>query len=193
MNHNSYFYNCSKEYIESINTDLYSQITDIITKLNKRDTQSDINNDFFWLLVSSGWSFDSLSGVSEAPPADLKINTSSSSLQFKENNNRALCKTTSTIEADWHSDFAKTYTGKLVQLEVQFGKVESMFKDFCGFKIANYENRLSLGIEIVMSEPAKYFSHRKSAISGMAYLDIAKNTLSAIGLNCPIWLIGIKE
>ncbi len=193
MNHEFYFYNCSKEYIENIDTSLYSQITDIITKLNKRETQSDINNDFFWLLVPNGWNFDTLSGVSEAPPSDLKINTSSSSLQLKEKNNRVFCKTTSTIEADWHSDFAKTFNGKLIQLEVQFGKVESMFKDFCGFKIAHYENRLSLGIEIVMSEPAKYFSHRKSAISGMAYFDIAKNTISAIGLNCPIWLIGIKE
>ncbi len=193
MNHESYFYNCSIEYIENIEAGLYNQITGIIANLNKRETQSEINNDFFWLLVSNGWSFDTLSGVSEAPPSDLLLNTSSSSFQLKENNNRALCKTTSTIEADWHSDFAKTYSGKLVQLEVQFGKVESMFKDFCGFKIAHYENRLSLGVEIVMSDPGKYFAHRKSSISGMAYFDIARNTLSAIGLNCPIWLIGMKE
>ncbi len=76
---------------------------------------------------------------------------------------------------------------------MQFGKVESMFKDFCGFKIAAYERRLALGIEVVMSEPNKYFSHRKKAMSGMAYFDIAKRTLPAIGLDCPIWLIGIKE
>ena len=68
-----------------------------------------------------------------------------------------------------------------------------MFKDFCGFKIAYYERRLSLGVEIVMSYPWLYFSHRKDSVSGMAYFDIAVKTLMAIGLNCPIWLIGIEE
>jgi len=32
----------------------------------------------------------------------------------------------------------------LVQIEAQFGTVESMFKDFCGFRIAYYERRLAL-------------------------------------------------
>ncbi len=68
-----------------------------------------------------------------------------------------------------------------------------MFKDFCGFKIAYYERRLALGIEIVMSAPNKYFSHRKRAMGGMAYFDIAKTILPSIGLNCPIWLVGIRE
>jgi len=89
-------------------------------------------------------------------------------------NMRYLCSTSSTLDAAWHSDFARSYPSGLVQLEVQFGKVESMFKDFCGFRIAYFERRLALGIEIVMSEPSKYFSHRKSAVSGMAYFDIAK-------------------
>jgi hypothetical protein len=68
-----------------------------------------------------------------------------------------------------------------------------MFKDFCGFSICRHERRLALGIEIVMCEPSKYFSHRRNATSGMAYFDIAKKTLPAIGLDCPIWLIGIRE
>jgi hypothetical protein len=68
-----------------------------------------------------------------------------------------------------------------------------MFKDFCGFRIGNYERRLSLGIEIVICEPTVYFSHRKNAVSGMAYFDIARKTLPAIGLDCPIWLIGMKR
>jgi len=50
-----------------------------------------------------------------------------------------------------------------------------------------------LGVEIVLCDPYKYFSHRVKAIGGMAYFNIAKNTLPAIGLNCPIWLIGIRE
>jgi hypothetical protein len=65
--------------------------------------------------------------------------------------------------------------------------------DFCGFRIGWYERRLALGILIVMSDPSSYFSHRKQSTSGMAYFEIAKTTLPAIGLDCPIWLIGIRE
>ncbi len=83
------------------------------------------------------------------------------------------------------------FAGGLVQIEAQFGKVEAMFKDFCGFKIASYERRLALGIEIVMSHPNKYFSHRKNSTSGIAYFDIAKMTLPAIRRDCPILLLGI--
>ena len=68
-----------------------------------------------------------------------------------------------------------------------------MFKDFCGFKMGRYERRLALGIEIVMCEPNKYFFHRRPSTSGMAYFDIARKTLPAIGLDCPIWLVGIKD
>lgn len=112
---------------------------------------------------------------------------------MKEQNNRSLCLTSTTLDAGWHTDFAKMYNKELVQLEVQFGKVEAMFKDFCGFRIAYSERRLSLGIEIVMSDPGSYFSQRRASISGMAYFDIAKRTLPAIGLDCPIWLIGLSE
>ena len=95
--------------------------------------------------------------------------------------------------AGWRADFAKNFENGLVQVEAQFGTVESMFKDFCGFQIACYERRLALGVEIVLSRPNEYFAHRKKAISGMAYFAIAKKTLPAIGLSCPIWLIGLYE
>ena len=114
-------------------------------------------------------------------------------IDFKIGNERKLCLTSTTLNPKWHCDYAKMFGTKLAQVEVQFGKVESMFKDFCGFRIARYEQRLSLGIELVICEPSKYFSHRKGAIGGMAYFEIAKSTLPAIGLDCPIWLIGIKE
>jgi len=58
-------------------------------------------------------------------------------------------------------------------------------------RIAYAERRLTLGIEIVLSNPTSYFAHRKNAIGGLASFDIAKNTLNTIGLDCPIWLIGI--
>jgi hypothetical protein len=52
---------------------------------------------------------------------------------------------------------------------------------------------LALGIEIVLSNPTSYFAHRKNAMGGMAFFDIAKNTLTIIGLDCPIWMIGIGD
>jgi len=67
MKHDHYFYNCSKEYIDAIDLTLYKEITEVISKLPKRQTQTEINNDLFWLLTSRGWSFDSLSGVSDLP------------------------------------------------------------------------------------------------------------------------------
>lgn len=188
-----YFHNCSQEYIDSIDPALYEDVLTITSKLPKRKTQSEINVDLFWMLTAKGWSFDTTPpATNEFPPDKLPIQKVNLN-ELKKNNRRDYCITSSTLEAKWHSDFAKMYDGSLVQLEVQFGKVESMFKDFCGFKIAGYERRLALGIEIVMSEPSKYFSHRKGSVSGMAYFDIAKKTLPAIGFDCPIWLIGIKE
>jgi hypothetical protein len=192
MNHKFYFYNCSPEYIKSIDTGIYEQITGSVEVLPKRQTQSEINADLFWLLVSNGWSFDKVSTITgHLPPKEFAINLSLD--EIKQTHNRKLCRTSTTLPARWHADFAKAFGSKLVQIEAQFGKVEAMFKDFCGFRIAYAERRLALGIEIVLSEPNKYFAHRKNAIGGMASFDIAKNTLTTIGLDCPIWLIGIGE
>ena len=105
-------------------------------------------------------------------------------------NNRNLCLTSTTLHTRWHADDAKSYGSNLVQIEAQFGKVEAMFKDFCGFRIAYAERRLALGVEVVLTDPPAYFSRRKNAVSGMASFDIAKNTLTSIGPDCPIWLIG---
>lgn len=177
MHTQQYFYNCSREYLNKIDANLYKEVTDTLNLLSKRGTQSEINKDILISMAGQGWAFDSAS-------SEMKT--------IKASNNRNLCLTSSTLNAGWHSDFAKEFNSNTVQMEVQFGKVESMFKDFCGFRIAYYERRLALGIEVVMYEPSVYFSHRKSAISGMAYFDIAKRTLPAIGLDCPIWLIGIS-
>lgn len=192
MRSETYFYNCSNQYLSSISPNLYAEIQEAVSKLPKRDTQAEINKDLFWILTSDGWSYDSLSpGLNDTPLKDLNIENITLK-DIKKNNTRNLCLTSTTLDAGWRSDFAKLYGNKLVQIEAQFGKVESMFKDFCGFKIGRYERRLALGIEIVMCQPGKYFSHRRGATSGMAYFDIAAKTLPAVGLDCPIWLIGIK-
>jgi hypothetical protein len=191
MNPQSYFYNCSAEYIQSIDADLSTQIITVTQKLPKRQTQSEINSDLFWLLTSNNWNYDTiLQGTGNSPPAEFNIDKSLT--EIRSRNDRKLCLTSTTLDTRWHSDFAKSFGSKLVQIEAQFGKVEAMFKDFCGFRIAYAERRLSLGIEIVLSEPNKYFAHRRSSVGGMASFDIAKNTLTTIGLDCPIWLIGIE-
>jgi hypothetical protein len=189
VNVDSYFYNCSREYLDSIDPSLYQEIVSSISCLPKRQTQTEINNDLYWLLTINGWAYDTRSGVSAHPPSELGLEKHK---VVTERNDRSLCLTSSTLDAFWHSDFAKPFSSGLVQIEAQFGKVESMFKDFCGFRIAHFEGRLVLGIEIVLCEPSVYFSHRKASIGGMAYFSIAGETLPAIGLQCPIWLVGIK-
>ena len=190
MNLESYYYNCSPEYIESIDPSLHNQILSILAQLPKRQTQSEINSDLFWLLLSDGWNFDSIpQGAGESPLTDISLTIDLN--QQKKINSRRLCRTSTTLKARWHADFAKAFGSKLVQIEAQFGKVEAMFKDFCGFRIAYDERRLALGIEIVLSEPTKYFAHRRNSIGGMASFDVARETLTTIGLECPIWLIGI--
>lgn len=189
MKTQEYFYRCSKEYISSISSNIYDEVIAVIKALPKRQMQSELNKDFFWLFLNSGWTYDSKpQSLPSVPPEELGITDVKLPLS---NKNRELCLSSTTLGAKWRTDFAKQFGCNLVQAEVQFGTVESMFKDFCGFKIATYERRLALGVEIVLNNPNKYFSHRKNAISGMAYYDIAKQTLPAIGLDCPIWLIGI--
>ena len=162
-----YFYNCSQEYIQSIDHSLYDQINTVIQQLPKRQTQSEINSDLFWLLTSHGWNYDTvLQSTGEIPPAEFNIDKSLT--EIKSQNNRKLCLTSTTLDTRWHSDFAKKFGSKLVQVEAQFGKVEAMFKDFCGFRIAFAERRLALGIEIVLLEPNQYFAHRRSSVGGMA-------------------------
>lgn len=190
MSLESYFYNCSRDYVHTIDPTLHEEIESALLLLPKKKTQSQINRDLFWLLTSRGWSYDALpAGLGESPPEAFHIGDTLD--EVRKRNERALCLTSTTLEARWASDFAKRLRGGLVQVEAQFGKTEAMFKDFCGFQIAYAEKRLALGIEVVMHRPDLYFKHRKAAISGMARYDIAKETLSAIGLNCPIWLIGI--
>ena len=187
-----YYYNCSPEYIQSIDPNLYDQIISIVGRVPKRQTQSEINADLFWLFTSEGWMYDTVPTGAAAGPTDVDVITQSLNA-LKLENKRNLCLTSTTLDTRWHSDFAKSFGSSLVQIEAQFGKVEAMFKDYCGFRIAYAERRLALGVEIVLTDPSAYFAHRKNTMGGMASFDIAKNTLSSIGLDCPIWLIGVGE
>ena len=69
MNLDSYFYNCSPDYINSIDAGLYEQIVGAVEQLPKRQTQSEINRDLFWLLTSDGWNYDTvLPGTGNGAP-----------------------------------------------------------------------------------------------------------------------------
>ena len=187
-----YYYSCSPEYVQSIDPSLYDQIISVVGRIQKRQTQTEINGDLFWLFTSEGWMYDTVpTGAAAGSTAVGGINQSLDAI--KKKNNRNLCLTSTTLDTRWHSDFAKSFGSSLVQIEAQFGKIETIFKDFCGFRIAYAERRLALGVEIVLTDPPAYFVHRKNAASGMASFDIAKNTLASIGLDCPVWLIGIGE
>jgi len=187
----SYYHNCSKEYVCSLSPEVHEDVIWALSHLLPRQTQAEINRDLWWLLTAKGWCYDAVPPHSTAQaPAELPIPGTRRD-EVAQRNDRSLCNTTTTIAANWRADFARLTQGKLVQIEVQFGKVESMFKDFCGFAIAWHEKRLSLGVEVVMHEPARHFPTRKRTISGMAYFEVARKTLPAIGLTCPIWLVGI--
>jgi hypothetical protein len=173
-----YFYNCSRQYIDQIDAGLYDQVLSTVGNTPRLGTQSEVNAYLFRQFVPERWSYDAKPQLVEDACKDESLN-------------RELCLSSTTLDARWRCDFAKSFTGGLVQVEVQFGTVESMFKDFCGFQIAYAERRLVLGIEIVMSNPNEYFSHRKKAISGMAYFRVAKETLPSLNFDCPIWLIGM--
>jgi hypothetical protein len=192
MNIRSYYYNCSPDYIESIHPDLLTEVGSIIRMLPKREKQSQINEDLFWLFTHKDWCYDTVPAKTN-PECPFELDIMQSMDVIRDKNLRDLCLTSSTLATRWHADYAKRYGNNLVQVEAQFGKVEAMFKDFCGFRIAYDERRLALGIEIVLVDPPRYFAHRKNAIGGMASFDIAKNTLATIGLECPIWLVGIEE
>lgn len=183
----SYYYSCSPEYISSIDASLQDEITGSIDLLPKRQKQSEINADLFWLLTSKDWYYDTVpTGWSKKPPEEFGGVTRHLQ-EIREWNTRNLCRTSTTLNTKWHADFAKIYGSNLVQIEAQFGKVEAMFKDFCGFRIAYSEKRLALCIMIVLSDPMSYFAH------SMASFNIAKDTLNVIGLDVPIWLVGVRE
>ena len=97
------------------------------------------------------------------------------------------------LEHRFIMDFSKAFGPHRVYLEAQFGKKEASLMDFCKFRIAHHERHLSLGIEVLLFDPDTFFAHRRDAISGMARFGVGKEILSVLGLECPIWLVGLEE
>lgn len=87
-----FFYKCSKEYIESIGQELFSEINDIVRNLPKRNVQAEINRDLFWSLTQNKWAYDSMpQGLLKGEP-----NESIDRVIPQKDNKRYLCSTSTT-------------------------------------------------------------------------------------------------
>ena len=108
MNLETYYYNCSPEFIHSVDPALFDDIHLIIQKLPKRDTQSQINTDLFWLLTSMDWNYDTvLHRTGKRPPEGIGVKLALSVI--KERNKRDQCLTSKKLNTFWHSDFSKQF------------------------------------------------------------------------------------
>ena len=190
MEFKGFHYNCTSAYIEAIDPHLQDEVSAIIRMLPRRDSPEQIKEDLFWLFTHKGWCYDTIPAAAN-PECPFELDIMESLEVVRDRNLRELCLTSSTLETRWHADFAKRYGRHLVQVETQFGQAEAMFKDFCGFRIAHAEGRLALGIEIVLIDPSHHLTQRQEPIENLASFDIAKKTLTSIGLDSPIWLLGI--
>ena len=77
MKSENYYYNCSPEYIRSIDPGLPGEVESIIHLLLRREKRSEINSDLFWLFTSKGWCYDSIpTGYSHECPASFDIRQS---------------------------------------------------------------------------------------------------------------------
>ena len=61
----------------------------------------------------------------------------------------------------------------LVFVEVQFGNIATLYRDFYKFQYGHHKWLLSLGVLIVPDKPLTFFPDRASSISNMAEFDLA--------------------
>ena len=92
-----YYYNCSPEYVQSLEPGLDDQIISVISRLPKRKTQSEINADLFWLFASEGWSYDTIPTGAAATGISDKLGINLSLHDIKKGSNRSLCLTSTTL------------------------------------------------------------------------------------------------
>ena len=120
-----YYYNCSPEYIHSIDPGIHDEILDSVGRLPKRQIQSEINADLFWQLTSVGWFYDTVpTAAGTNAPSQFNLE------QVKERNQRDHCLTSTTLDTLWRADFAKSFDGKLVQIEAQLARLRQCSRIF---------------------------------------------------------------
>lgn len=91
-----FFYNCSKEYVEQIHLGLFSEINIVISKLQKRNIQVEINADLFCLLTDNSWAYDSMPQRLADMPKD---EGRSEKVMLQRDNHRYMCSTSTTLNA----------------------------------------------------------------------------------------------
>jgi len=97
LNLRSYYYNCSPDYIASIDLYLHEEVEAIIRMLPKRETQSKINEDLFWRFTHKDWCYDTVPANS-APECPFELDLMGSIEIIKDRNLRDLFLTSITMD-----------------------------------------------------------------------------------------------
>ena len=193
MNIESYYYNCSHEYIDSIDPSLHRQHPfDPCPTPQEADTVGDQLRPVL-AAPFRRLELDSIpQGAGKTPPTDISLTVDI--VQPKKVNSRRLCRTSTTLKARMACRLCQSFwCTSWFRSRHSSARSRLCSRSFVGSGLPMLRGRLALGIEIVLSEPTNYFAHRKSSIGGMASFDVARETLTTIGLECPIWLVGIAE
>jgi len=168
----SHYYKCSSEYLSSISPDIEKEINQVLNKLTgEKDTKIPLD-DLAWILASNGWAFSQPlpDGPKQSPTMNSVI----------ESNDPELCKTSSNLEIETESDFAKKFDTQMVQLEIQADDLEEIASDLIKFRIAFAEKRIQVGIEIIIQNG-----------NGLSEFENVKDMLVKLDVDCPVWLISI--
>ncbi len=161
----NFYHRSSPNYINTIASDLHPQVIETIEILPKRTAHAEIVFDLFWMLTSIGWLYDTApQGIADKPDECLGLECELSNIA--SDNDRTLCLSSEVVQHRWYADFGKQFEMGIVQIDAQFGRMESLVKDICAFRMAHHEKGLALGIEIVMVDPKAYFAGQQHATSG---------------------------
>jgi len=182
MDIQSYFYNCSLEYIDSIDPTLSVEIKDLFKKLAVVQDNKVLMANVFWMLASNGWSFSELlESISNDPPSSLTVNFKLS--EIKKNNSFDLCAASLKSDTPKYNDFAKSLDDQIIHLNIAARESEKLTVDFTNFQLAYAEKRIPLGIELVPIQ---------SSDPDGACFDLGVELISMLKFDCPIWLIGLR-
>jgi hypothetical protein len=186
----SHYHGCTAESVRAIHPGLPGDVASILRMLPRRTSESELRQDLFWLFTHKGFCHDRIPvGTPEECPFDLDILDSLAELD--DYRSRDLCLASTAFDTLWHADFAKAFGDRLVHVKAQFGRLDALFKDFCGFRIGQVQRGIALGIEIVPMDAGTLFGTAKSAGGAMADFAGARKILEALDIPLSIWLIGI--
>ena len=182
MDIQSYFYNCSLEYIDSIDPTFSIELKDLFKKLAEAQDDKVLLANVFWMLASNGWSFsESSESISNYPPSGLKVNFKLS--EIKKQNSFDLCAASLKSDTPKYNDFAKTLNDQIIHLNIAARESEKLTVDFTNFQLAYAEKIIPLGIELVPMH---------SSDPDGACFDLGVELLSMLKFDCPTWLIGLR-